>query len=103
MIKVTDESYDSFIKSGGKIKILKLGAIWCNPCQVAITPCNELSKEMENEIEIGELDIEESPNVATSLNCRGVPFFVKFKNGEKISEQIGWVGKEKLKEWILGS
>tara|TARA_Y100000389_G_scaffold188151_1_gene210371 strand:+ start:178 stop:489 length:312 start_codon:yes stop_codon:yes gene_type:complete len=103
MIKITDESYDSFIKNGDKIKILKLGASWCNPCSVAIPPCNELSKEMESEIEIGELDIEESPNVATSLNCRGVPLFIKFKNGEQISQQVGWPGKEKLKEWIKNS
>ena len=103
MIKITDESYDSFIKKGDKIKILKLGASWCNPCSVAITPCNELSKEMESEIEIGELDIEESPNVATSLNCRGVPLFIKFKNGEQISQQVGWPGKEKLKDWIKNS
>ena len=80
MIKVTDSSYDSFIKSNDKIKILKLGATWCQPCQMSIAPCNELSKELEAEFEIGELDIEESPNAATSLNCKGVPLFVKFKN-----------------------
>ena len=100
MIKVTDESYELFIKSEHKIKILKLGAAWCQPCQMSIEPCNEISKEMENEIEIGELDIEESPNSATSLNCRGVPLFVKFKNGQQISQKVGWPGKEQLKEWI---
>ena len=67
---------------------------------MAIPPCNELSKEMENEIEIAELDIEESPNIATSLNCRSVPLFIKFKNGQQVSQQVGWPGKEKLKQWI---
>jgi thioredoxin 1 len=103
MIKITDETYDTFIKKGEKIKIIKLGATWCNPCQMAIPPCNELSKEMENDIEIAELDIEESPNVATSLNCRSVPLFIKFKNGQQVSQQVGWPGKEKLKEWIKSS
>ena len=59
MIKVTDDTYENFIKKGNKIKILKLGATWCSPCQMAIPPCNELEKELENDIEIGELDIEE--------------------------------------------
>ena len=102
-IKITDESYESFIKSKDKVKILKLGATWCQPCLMSIAPCNEISKEMENEIEIGELDIEESPNAATSLNCRGVPLFVKCKNGQQISQKVGWPGKEKLKEWIKES
>jgi thioredoxin 1 len=100
MIKITDESYESFIKSGDKIKILKLGAIWCQPCKMSVAPCNELSKELESEIEIGELDIEESPNAATSLNCRGVPLFVKFKDGQQVSQKVGWPGKQQLKEWI---
>ncbi len=103
MIKITDESYETFLKTGKKIKILKLGASWCNPCQMAIEPCNEISKEMKDDIEIGELDIEESPNVATSLNCKGVPLFIKFKNGEQVSQQVGWQGKQKLKDWIENS
>ncbi len=100
MIKVTDDTYKNFTQSGNKIKILKLGATWCGPCQMAIPPCNELSKELENEVEIGELDIEESPNSPVLLACKGVPLFVKFKDGKEISRKVGWPGKEDLKTWI---
>ena len=103
MIKVNDESFKNFITSGGKVKILKLSAKWCNPCKISVIPCNELSIEMKDEVEIGELDIEESPNTGVELNCRGVPFFVKFQNGKKISELVGWENKQKLKEWIQNS
>ena len=103
MIKVTDDSYENFIKSGNKTKILKLGATWCNPCQMAIPPCNELEKELENEIEIGELDIEESANTPVLLSCKGVPLFVKFKDGKEVSRKVGWPGKQELKEWIINN
>ena len=46
MIKVTDDTYENFVKTGSKTKILKLGATWCNPCQMAIPPCNELAEEL---------------------------------------------------------
>ena len=82
MIKVTDESYENFIKSGNKTKILKLGATWCTPCNLATPPCNELAKELEKGVEIGELDIEESANTPVMLSCKGVPLFVKFKEGK---------------------
>jgi len=103
MIKVTDDAYENFIKSGNKTKILKLGATWCQPCQMAISPCNELEKELESEVEIGELDIEESPNVPVTLFCKGVPLFVKFKDGKEISRKVGWPGKQELKNWITSS
>ena len=103
MIKVTDDTYENFIKKGNKIKILKLGATSCSPCQMAIPPCNELEKELENDIEIGELDIEESSNTPVMLACKGVPLFVKFKEGKEVSRQVGWPGKQELKNWIQNS
>ena len=50
---------------------------------MAIPPCNELAEELKNDVEIGELDIEESANTPVMLSCKGVPLFVKFKEGEK--------------------
>ena len=58
MIKVTDDTYKNFIQTGEKTKILKLGATWCGPCQMAIPPCNELSKELENEVPKHEYDLQ---------------------------------------------
>ena len=103
MIKITDDSYENFIKSGDKTKILKLGATWCSPCQMAIPPCNELEKELVNDVEIGELDIEESANTPVMLSCKGVPLFVKFKDGKEVSRKVGWPGKQELKDWIINN
>ena len=104
MIKVTDQTYENFIKSGNKTRILKLSANWCAPCKMAVEPCLELEKELEKEIEIGELDIEESVNSAQMLNCRSVPLFVKFnKEGKEISRKVGFPGKQELKTWITNT
>ena len=40
---------------------------------MAIPPCNELAEELKNDVEIGELDIEE-PNTPTMLSCKRCPF-----------------------------
>jgi len=103
MIKINDDTYQKFISDGNKIKIIKLGAKWCQPCMSSVQPCTELSEELKDKVEIAELDIEESPSTATMLNCRSVPYFLKISNKQVVSEQVGWGGKEKLKAWILSN
>ena len=78
LINSNDDLFeDEIMKSPSAV--IKFSATWCSPCQMAIPPCNELEKELENEVEIGELDIEESSNTPVMLACKGVPLFVKFK------------------------
>ena len=104
MIKVTDETFENFKNSTKKNKILKLGAKWCGPCISSLPACSELAQELKNDVEIGELDIEEAVNTATILTCKGVPLFIKFdENGKEISRKVGWPGKAELKDWIVSN
>ena len=104
MIKVTDDTFEKFKTSGNKKKILKLGATWCAPCRSSVPACNQLSQELINDYDIGELDIEEAVNTATTLSCKGVPLFIKFdKEGKEISRKVGWPGIEELRSWIISN
>ena len=60
-------------------------------------------KELDKDFEIGELDIEESANTPVLLSCKGVPLFVKFKDGKEISRKVGWPGKQELKDWMTNN
>ena len=104
MIKVTDDTFEKFKTSGNKKKILKLGATWCAPCRSSVPACNQLSQELINDYDIGELDIEEAVNTATTLSCKGVPLFIKFdKELKEISRKVGWPGIEELRSWITSN
>ena len=104
MIKVTDDTFEKFKTSGNKKKILKLGANWCSPCMASVPACNQLSQELKNDFDIGELDIEEAVNTATMLSCKGVPLFIKFdQEGKEVSRKVGWPGIEELRSWITSN
>ena len=44
--------------------------------------------------------IMENPEIPGSLGVQSIPYFVVYKNGEKVAEQMGAAPKSALKGWI---
>lgn len=78
-------------------KMLKLGASWCQPC-------NMLDKVLETaqlNVEVEKIDIEKNPEVAQQYKIRGVPVCILFdENGNEISRKSGYMTESELKSFI---
>ena len=59
--------------------------------------------KLADRLELLSRDTEESANTPVLLSCKGVPLFVKFKDGKEVSRKVGWPGKQELKEWITNN
>jgi thioredoxin 1 len=73
-------------------------ADWCGPCRV-ITPFLE-EIQSENGIEMVKVNIDESPNIASQYDVMSIPTLAIFKNGEKVSVNIGAASKARIIDWI---
>lgn len=78
-------------------KMLKLGASWCQPC-------NMLDKVLETaqiNVEVEKIDIEKNPEVAQQYKIRGVPVCILFdEKGNEISRKSGYMTENELKSFI---
>ena len=63
----------------------------------------EISEEMNENLEIKKLNIDDNPITPQEYGVRGIPTLILFKNGEKISEKIGVLPKSKIAEWVQES
>jgi thioredoxin 1 len=73
-------------------------ADWCGPCRV-ITPFLE-EIQSEKGIEMVKVNIDESPNIASQYDVMSIPTLAIFKNGEKVSVNIGAASKARIIDWI---
>ena len=97
-IDVTDANFDEVV-TGSQIPVLaKFWAPWCAPCRALTPAVEELSKELDGQVLVVNVNVDENPTVPTRYGIRAVPTFILFKNGELVEQMVGVVSKDALKE-----
>ena len=100
---ISDDSFDQEVLKSSNLVLVDFWAEWCGPCKMIAPALEEISEEMNKNLEIKKLNIDDNPKTPQEYGVRGIPTLILFKNGEKISEKIGVLPKSKIAEWVQES
>lgn len=101
MVKKVDQSqFDEVRKS--KAAVVDFSATWCGPCQMLAPILDELSGEVDS-VDFYNVDVDENPDLAREFRITNIPAVVALKDGQIVGQQIGFVPKEDLKNFVEGS
>lgn len=101
MVKKVDQSqFDEVRKS--KAAVVDFSATWCGPCQMLAPILDELSGEVDS-VDFYNVDVDENPDLAREFRIMNIPAVVALKAGQIVGQQIGFVPKEDLKNFVEGS
>ena len=98
MDKLTIENFDDKINSD-KITLVDFSASWCMPCRMFKPIVEELAENMP-EINVYNVDIDDSEEIARRYKIFSVPTLLLFKNGEKIDSSVGMLNYEDLELFV---
>ena len=93
------QTFDSLV-SGEGVALVDFFATWCGPCKAMHPVLEEL--DLEEDFKVGQVDIDEYPELVSKYRIMSVPFFIVFKNGEVAGKTIGVQSKEELLALIRG-
>lgn len=96
MIHLENENFDELIKD--KV-VVDFFATWCGPCKMLGPVFEELSTEI-NDIKFIKVDIDEHEDLCRKYKVMSVPTLIVFDKGKEVKRNIGFIPKEKLKEFI---
>lgn len=97
LIHGNENNFDQLTRNG--LVLVDFFATWCGPCKM-LGPVLEQLSEDRSEVEIVKIDVDESPILARRFGVMSIPTLVLFKNGQVVSQKMGFMPKELLTKWI---
>lgn len=95
--KINENEFENEVLKNNKPVIVDFFATWCGPCQMLMPVLKEISEERED-IDIIEIDVDESRALAFKYEIEAVPTMIIFKNGTAIDRIGGFYPKNELEE-----
>ena len=92
----TDENFEKEVLQSELPVLIDFNAIWCGPCKLLSPIVDKLADELVGQVQVGTVDIDNSPNVAAQVGIRSVPTVMVFKGGQKVATHVGVAKREKL-------
>ncbi|MGN1152698.1 MAG: thioredoxin family protein [Candidatus Gastranaerophilaceae bacterium] len=89
IIELDKKNFNEYISKG--LQVVVFSAKWCSYCQKQFEVLREL-----NNIKIGKVDGDASPNLVGQFGIMGFPTFIIFKNGEVLTKFSGYKNKFEL-------
>jgi len=96
-ITIDDDKFDQTVLQSDKPVLVDFWAPWCHPCLMVAPILDELAEEYSGRISIARMDVDQNPKTAARYNIMSIPTLLLFKNGEPVSNIVGFRPKEELK------
>jgi thioredoxin 1 len=96
-IVVDDVNFDQTVLKSKTPVLVDFWAPWCRPCLMAAPVLEELAEEYAGRIIFTKLDVDQNAKTAAKYGIMAIPNLIVFKNGEPISNIVGYKPKAELK------
>jgi thioredoxin 1 len=99
-VEVNESNWDEQVLKSQLPVLVDFWAEWCGPCKMIAPAVHDLAVEYTGKLNVGKLDVDSNPNIATKYGIRSIPALIFFKNGKPVDQIIGAVPKGVLKRKV---
>lgn len=99
-VEITTDNFEQEVLQSDVPVLVDFWADWCMPCKMVAPVLEEMSKEYEGKLKIGELDVDSQADLAARYNVVSIPTLMIFKNGEVVGQQIGAAPRDRLEKLV---
>ena len=100
VLEVKDDNFSVEVLQSDIPVLVDFWASWCAPCKQLNPVINELAEKYATRLKIVKVNIEDSPEVPTKYEVRGIPNLILFKDGKVIDSKVGALPVSALIQWL---
>jgi thioredoxin 1 len=97
-ITLTDGTFDEIIKNSTVPLLVDFWAPWCAPCRLVAPILSALAKDYNGKLQVGKVNVDENPAIASRYGITGIPTMLLFKNGKAVGQWIGALPRPMLEQ-----
>ncbi len=99
-VEVNEAKFDEMVLKAKMPVLVDFWAPWCGPCRMVAPLVDELANEYEGKVSFMKLNVDDSPKIASKYGVMSIPALIIFKNGQPVSNIVGFRPKPELKKNI---
>lgn len=99
MMKMNQKMFEEQVFAGSKPVLVEFWAPWCVYCRRIAPALEKLAAEQENLV-VGQVNIDEEPLLANREHIEVIPTFVLYENGEALGSIVAPESKARIEEFI---
>ncbi len=100
IIQVTDANFEEQVLNSDVPVLVDFWAEWCGPCKMIAPILDDIANDYDGKVKIAKVNVDESKEMPSRYNVRGIPTLILFKNGNVESTKVGAVTKSQLSAFI---
>lgn len=101
MIAMNKELFQKIAVEGRKPVLVEYWAPWCVYCRRIAPALKKVAEQQEGKLAIGQINIDEEPELAQQERIEVIPTLVLYQNGEVLGSIVAPESKAKIEEFIL--
>ncbi len=99
-VEVNDGNFESEVLKSDLLFLVDFWAPWCGPCHMVSPIVEEIGKDYDGKLKVGELNVDENSQTASHYGIMSIPSVLFFKGGEVVDQIVGAVPKRQFIEKI---
>lgn len=99
-ITITSENFKTKVLESKRPVLIDLWAEWCMPCKMISPTIDAIADDYKSTIDVGKVDVDGNPELATELSVMNIPTLLFFKEGKEAGRLVGVNTKEQIERKI---